>query len=180
MSTDDDYTRDGHRCLTVTEEPQHPGHGRRLVLEWGDGGYITATVKDDQTGQRIGFRLQGDDVLTMAAAVREEDLIARAAALGVDAGKDAASWVFDGNTTEHAYRTVLKWIEDGDPAMDELADKEPASSEDDLLAELNVEWSEDLPLADMIGAWEKNATEAFWAEVERLAREHLAGEESQR
>jgi hypothetical protein len=37
--------------------------------------------------------------------------------LGRDVGKAAASWMFDGNTTEDTYRAVLRGIEDGDPAI---------------------------------------------------------------
>jgi hypothetical protein len=178
MSTTDDHTPEGHRLITVTEEPgRAEGLPTLLCVEW-DGLGESACAWVTAGGRTVAFRLKTADLFTLAAAAREEDLIARAAALGVDAGKDAASWVFDGKTTERTYRTVLKWIEDGDPAKDELADQEPASSEDELLADLNVEWSYDLPLPDMIGAWEQNATDAFWAEVERLAREHLAGEES--
>ena len=44
-------------------------------------------------------------------------LVAKAEELGRDAGKAAASWVFDGNTPEEAYQRVLRGIEEGDPAV---------------------------------------------------------------
>jgi len=37
--------------------------------------------------------------------------------LGRDAGRAAASWMFDGNTPEDAYRSVLSGAGDGDPAI---------------------------------------------------------------
>ena len=37
--------------------------------------------------------------------------------LGRDAGRAAASWMFDGNTPEDTYRAVLRGIEEGDPAI---------------------------------------------------------------
>ena len=43
--------------------------------------------------------------------------IAYATELGAEHGRDAASWFFDGNTTDATYRAVLRGIEDGDPAM---------------------------------------------------------------
>ena len=36
---------------------------------------------------------------------------------GRDAGRAAASWMFDGNTPEDTYRAVLRGIEEGDPAI---------------------------------------------------------------
>lgn len=40
---------------------------------------------------------------------------------GREAGKAAASWVFDGNTTDAAYRRVLRGLDIGDPeVLDQL------------------------------------------------------------
>src|SRR3954464_12292708 len=49
--------------------------------------------------------------------VRADERAAGAAELGELEGKAAASWVFDGNTTEETYRDFLKGIEDGDPMV---------------------------------------------------------------
>ncbi len=42
---------------------------------------------------------------------------AAAKELGGEAGRAAASWVFDGNTTTEEYARVLFGIEDGDPEV---------------------------------------------------------------
>ncbi len=44
-------------------------------------------------------------------------VVAKAKELGRDAGKAAATWVFDGSTTEDACQRVLGGIDDGDPAV---------------------------------------------------------------
>ena len=69
--------------------------------------------------------LPGEDdqvrLLTPAAgedgAEPEDPLAARAAEFGRDADNAAATWVFDGNTPEEAYKRVLHGIDDGDPAV---------------------------------------------------------------
>ena len=43
--------------------------------------------------------------------------IAYATELGASQGRDAASWYFDGNTTDKTYREVVKAIDDGDGAI---------------------------------------------------------------
>ncbi|HTU74389.1 MAG TPA: hypothetical protein VMG38_12810 [Trebonia sp.] len=61
------------------------------------------------------------DLLILQAGSRPTEVpppvLAKAAELGHDAGKVAASWVFDGNTPEEAYRRVLRGIDDGDPGV---------------------------------------------------------------
>src|SRR3974377_543539 len=50
-------------------------------------------------------------------AAGEDPVIARAEAIGRDAGIAAASWIFDGNTTVATCRHVLAGITDGDPMV---------------------------------------------------------------
>jgi hypothetical protein len=71
-------------------------------------------------------------------------LVAKAEELGRDAGKAAASWVFDGNTPEEEYQRVLRGIEEGDPAV--LGATEPPAigpgagyDQDDLARDLGIE-----------------------------------------
>ena len=64
--------------------------------------------------------------------------------LGREAGKAAASRVFDGNTPEDAYRRVLRGIDEGDPAVLDAIEPPaigPAAgyTEDDLARDLGIE-----------------------------------------
>ncbi len=106
-------------------------------------------------------------------------ITAKAASLGRDAGKAAASWMFDGNTPEDAYRAVLRGIDDGDPAV---LDAHPAPSlsadggysEADLARDLGLDGEDQLP-PEAVTAYLDAAAGTFWDETERIAREHLAG-----
>jgi len=105
-------------------------------------------------------------------------IAAEAANLGREAAKAAASWMFDGNTPEDAYRAVLRGIDDGDPA---ILDAHPAPSlspsggytEADLARDLGLDDNQLPPGA--VTAYLDAAAESFWHETERIAREHLAG-----
>ena len=71
-------------------------------------------------------------------------LVAKAEELGRDAGRTAASRVFDGNTPEEAYQRVLRGIEDGDPAVLDATEPPaigPAAgyTEDDLARDLGID-----------------------------------------
>ena len=67
------------------------------------------------------YRDRSRDLLILQAGRRLTEvpppLVAKAEELGRDAGKAAASWVFDGNTPEEEYQRVLRGIEEGDPAV---------------------------------------------------------------
>ena len=106
-------------------------------------------------------------------------ITAEAASLGRDAGKTAASWMFDGNTPEDAYRAVLRGIDDGDPA---ILDAHPAPglsacggySHADLADDLGLDGEDQLP-PGAVTAYLDAADQTFWNQTERLAREHLSG-----
>lgn len=61
-----------------------------------------------------------------------EAALAAAIDIGKDEGMSAASWVFDGNTTDDTYRRVLAGIEEGDP---EVLDTLPS-------ADLSGQWAD--------------------------------------
>lgn len=105
--------------------------------------------------------------------------INRACDLGRDAGKAAASWIFDGNTSPETYRQVLIMIEDGDPLLYSqileprwlggiwAGDPTPTS----LARELGLDDLLDLHLLDeACTEYETAASDAFWHEVEAFAR----------
>ena len=103
-------------------------------------------------------------------------LVAKAEELGRDAGKAAASWVFDGNTPEEEYQRVLRGIEEGDPAV--LGATEPPAigpaagyDQDDLARDLGIEPA-DRALPRAVSAYAGAFTGAFWQETERAARDH--------
>jgi hypothetical protein len=101
-----------------------------------------------------------------------------ASRLGREVGISAASWVFDGNTSLETYQRYLRGIEDGDPlVMDSL--REPSLSgefaadysERDLARDLG--FGPDKDISDYAETWSQAASEAFWHEVERIARVHV-------
>jgi hypothetical protein len=107
-----------------------------------------------------------------------DSIIGRATKLGHDAGIAAASWVFDGNTSPDTYRRYAEGIAAGDPEiLDSLREPNLSGeyaddySERDLARDLGIEpYSDDSDAAAT--AWAEAASEAFWAEVERIARLH--------
>ena len=95
-----------------------------------------------------------------------------------DHGRSAAGWAFDGNTTCETYAAIVRQIDDGDPALydsyrepslsGEFADE---YSERDLADDLDLDPAD---LGDLANAFNDAASEAFWDEIERVAREHVA------
>lgn len=132
-------------------------------------------------GLRLDYTVEHvlDAMAARDRAADQEDTVhslkCMARGLGREAGKSGAQWVFDGNTTTETYRAVLKGIEDGDP---EVLDAYNAPS---LTGEFPTHRMAGLPhalgvpsnyngLASLVTEWESAASEAFWNELERLAR----------
>jgi hypothetical protein len=110
---------------------------------------------------------------------------AKATDLGTAAGTAAAAWVFDGNTDDATRAKVLAGIDDGDPAI--------LNAYDHMIPQIGIDSDESIDLAGEVGidpdamdplealgakdaavdAWNMAAGDAFWAEVERSARELL-------
>jgi len=149
------------------------------TLTYGDfPGYGPAICR----GFFDAYRNRTRDLLILQAGRRLTEVpppvLAKAAELGHDAGKAAASWVFDGNTPEEAYRRVLRGIDDGDPAV--LDAIEPPAigpgagyDQDDLARDIGIEPG-DRALPRALSAFTDAFTGAFWREAERTAREHIA------
>jgi hypothetical protein len=103
-------------------------------------------------------------------------LVAKAEELGRDAGKAAASRVFDGNTPKDACQRVLRGIEEGDPAVPGATEPSaigPAAGYDsgDLARDLGT-GPADRSLPGAVSAYADAFTSAFWQEAERAARGH--------
>ena len=107
------------------------------------------------------------------------DINAQAEKLGTDAGMAAAQWVFGDRTTPDTYRRYAEGIEAGDPAiLDSLS--EPSLSGEwaddytssDLIYDLGIEHEETEYQDELCETWNEAASAAFWAEVERIAREN--------
>jgi hypothetical protein len=118
----------------------------------------------------------------MSDEISMSECIESARKLGEANGKSAASWVFDGNTSHDTYVSVVRLFDEGDPAVYDYY-REPSFSgefsdsysERDLADDLGIDYdltvTEDIDaLAD---AYLESARDAFWSEVERVAREHV-------
>ena len=127
-----------------------------------------------------GYRDRTRDLLILQAGRRLTEVpppvVAKAEELGRDAGRTAASRVFDGSTPDEAYQRVLRGIEDGDPAV--LDAVEPPAigpgagyTEDDLARDLGID-PRDRALPRAVPAYADAFTGSFWQETERAAREH--------
>jgi hypothetical protein len=108
---------------------------------------------------------------------------ARAAELGEEAGKAAASWVFDGNTSHATYRAFLDRYEDGDdldayaPRSGWLSGEFAESPTPGTLArDLGVSADSDI-LDDACEVFETTADDAYWAELLRVATHQAGGDE---
>lgn len=119
----------------------------------------------------------------MSETMTLEARIAEARTRGERAGKNAASWYFNGETTNAQYRYVLRGIEDGDPEVldmfnpPDLSGQWAGESINELLGDLIQHggaegYDED---DDIMDAWESAASDAFWAEIERVCRLHVEG-----
>lgn len=93
-------------------------------------------------------------------------------------GIAAASWVFDGNTTRETYERFLNGIESGDPEILDSV-REPSLSgeygddysEDDLMSEVGwVPHDGTLLRDDLANIYNETVSQAFWYEIERMAR----------
>jgi hypothetical protein len=147
------------------------------TLTYGDfPGYGPAICR----GFFDAHRNRSRDLLILQAGRRLTEvpppLVAKAEELGRDAGKAAASWVFDGSTPEEEYQRVLHGIEEGDPAV--LGATEPPAigpaagyDSGDLARDLGIEPA-DRSLPRAVSAYNGAFTGAFWQETERTARDH--------
>jgi hypothetical protein len=115
-----------------------------------------------------------------------DDAIAAAVDLGDCEGQAAASWMFDGNTTDDTYRRILQGIEEGDPAVyDELPEADLSGQWADTItprgvAELvastigvDVQRMSNDEIDRVADAYVDGFNDAVVREVERFAREHL-------
>lgn len=108
-----------------------------------------------------------------------DNLTHYAADIGRSHGTAAAQWAFDGNTDDGAYRRVLAGIEDGDPEILDayhVPDLSGDYTADDLASELGQHSEADGNDADLGAthdAYRQSASDAFWQETERIARDHI-------
>jgi hypothetical protein len=121
--------------------------------------------------------------IAMTAPTTEYDvLMVQAHNLGAEHGRAAASWYFDGNTTTEQYERALQMIEDGDPAVYDTFPTSPLSGEyagdplpSDVLVELELDHEDDAA-DDALAMYEDGFGVAVADTIERMAREHLAGD----
>lgn len=116
--------------------------------------------------------------------MRTREILRKARHNGRNAGHAAASWCFDGNTTEATYRHFLKGLDDGDPAVLDAFNPPNLSGEwadsptpRTLADDYNLDEDNDPDgwrLDEACTAWEDAASTAFWNELERVARFQVA------
>jgi hypothetical protein len=103
---------------------------------------------------------------------------------GVKASKAAASWVIDGNTKPWAITSLLKMMDEGDPAVDDYlpaapnlsgeyaGDPTPISLACDIVPRAESEDELDPYLVDALAdAFEEGVSDTFMSECERILRE---------
>lgn len=98
--------------------------------------------------------------------------IPKSLSLGREAGRAAASWFFDGNTKSETYERVLLGYEDGDPEVMDMAPASPLSGE--WAGESMTQIFDRVPTDRECELYDQGYYEAFWDEVIRVARYHLA------
>jgi len=146
-----------------------PAQGQ-LHIRW-DSGSTLSMLPGEGDQIRLLARANGQD-----GTEPEDPLVTRAGELGRDAGRAAATWVFDGSTPEEAYQRVLRGIDEGDPAVLDAIEPPaigPAAGYDegDLARDLGIEPG-DRALPRAVSAYADAFTGSFWQETERTAREH--------
>jgi len=100
---------------------------------------------------------------------------------GSEHGIAAASWYFDGNTSDATYRAVLAGIGEGDPAILDSFPCSPLSGEwagdptpASVLADCGVAEDDD-SADDVLSAFEDAFYQASSDEIERVARFQCSG-----
>lgn len=90
---------------------------------------------------------------------------------GRERGKNAGSWVIDGNTSTEAAKRILQGIEDGDPEVMDMQPM-PLSGEwaGESISELSDEYGINLSDDDKATDFEDGFSDGFWREVERSAK----------
>lgn len=171
----------GKRVVATTfypEETRKAAAYRMRWLKYGNpkGYFISQTMPDGVVREYGNF---GSAPLTE-----------RAAEFGRRHGTNAGNAVFDGNTSRRTYMATLKGIEDGDPQVMDAYNPPNLSgefgddfSEADLLEALGladlvipaseVDAHEEL-VSECCQAYDDAASEAFWAEIERVCRYQLS------
>lgn len=107
----------------------------------------------------------------------DDPSLTRASEMGATAGRNLASWVFDGNTTDETYRTFLGLREDGDPLDEQFAPRSgwlSGENADDptpqsLASDLGIDPEDDELLNAACSAYEEAADGAYWAHLEATA-----------
>lgn len=114
----------------------------------------------------------------------QDPMVAEATRIGTEHGRNAASYVWDGNTDVSTYRAYLKGSDDGDPMVldaynppnlsGEFADDyDETSLRSDIAYATDDYEISDEAMDDAANAYNDAASEAFYAELERVARVHV-------
>lgn len=142
-------------------------------------------AESDPTPYQRALHALWREAFPQVESVELDALKERAHELGEDHGRGAASWFFDGNTTDETYARVLAGIEEGEPMILDTFPSAPLSGEwaDDptpatLLRDLGLEPGDDR-VDELCDAYEDGFYSAVSAEIERVARFHVELKEVQ-
>jgi hypothetical protein len=155
------------------------------VAYYGSGHGYWVICDVERAGLREAVKLSGPFTTREQAdaeceRIRTQD---EAREMGREAGRAAASWYFDGNTTREHYARVLQGIEDGDPEIMDTIPSAPLSGEwaddplpGDILRALGVD-EYDEQTDNYLNVYADGYEEAALAHIEDSARRMLEEEE---
>src|SRR5262249_41773569 len=142
-------------------------------------GETSEPIEGLTTRQRDTLRAWHEDLALWSSDLSEAGRLDRAREAGREHGLAAASWYFDGNTSDETYRTVLAGIDEGDPAVLDTFPSSPLSGEyagdptpQTVFADLDMTGDEDYA-DDVIEAYEDGFYQASSEAIERAAREQV-------
>jgi hypothetical protein len=108
--------------------------------------------------------------------MNRDSLLTQAYDIGYEHGKNAGSWVFDGNTDQATYERYAKGLEDGDPEILDTLPNSPLSGEwadgptpTSVLSDLGLENNDNMGEYDyLLDAYEQGFGEGCNNEIERV------------
>jgi hypothetical protein len=103
-------------------------------------------------------------------------------ALAVQKGQNAASWVFDGNTSNDTYRAYLAAVQNGDEsdmfrAPDLSGEFAGEYDTRELAADLDIDENSDI-MDELANLYLDAVSAAFYGELERVAHYHIEGSDA--
>lgn len=155
--------------------------GTSAAVAVGDLEQVLTALED--LGLAAADRL-ADAIRTVRGDDCEPAYLRAAYAAGQEAGRAAASWAADGNTSDEHRLRVLAMLDAGDPAADDYLPRWPVLAEDprdgDTAATLTAHTGGDPTCQEATtaaaDAWERGVSDTFYAACEQTLRAGLSEE----